>query len=41
MSLAAMHSGPPFGTLGPRRDMMVGFLAEPALLMSDNLRLLR
>lgn len=33
MSLAAMDIGTAFGTLGARRDMMVGFLAEPALLM--------
>lgn len=33
MSLAAMDVGIPFGTLGARREMMVGFLAEPALLM--------
>ncbi|HZF14699.1 MAG TPA: NADH-quinone oxidoreductase subunit H [Steroidobacteraceae bacterium] len=33
MSLAAMDVGTAFGTLGARRDMMVGFLAEPALLM--------
>lgn len=33
MSLAAMDIGTPFGTLGARREMMVGFLAEPALLM--------
>ncbi len=28
-----MDVGTPFGTLGARREMMVGFLAEPALLM--------
>ena len=33
MSLAAMDVGTAFGTLGARRAMMVGFLAEPALLM--------
>ena len=33
MSLAAMDIGTAFGTLGERREMMVGFLAEPALLM--------
>jgi formate hydrogenlyase subunit 4 len=33
MSLAAMDVGTPFGTLGARREMLVGFLAEPALLM--------
>ena len=33
MSLAAMDVGTAFGTLGARREMMVGFLAEPALLM--------
>jgi len=33
MSLAAMDTGTAFGTLGARREMMVGFLAEPALLM--------
>ena len=32
-SLAAMDIGTAFGTLGARREMMVGFLAEPALLM--------
>jgi formate hydrogenlyase subunit 4 len=32
-SLAAMDTGTAFGTLGARREMMVGFLAEPALLM--------
>jgi len=34
ISLAAMDIGTAFGTLGARREMMVGFLAEPALLMS-------
>jgi len=33
MSLAAMDVGTAFGTLGARREMMVGFLAEPGLLM--------
>jgi len=33
MSLAAMDVGTAFGTLGARREMMIGFLAEPALLM--------
>ncbi|MGC8520873.1 MAG: respiratory chain complex I subunit 1 family protein [Steroidobacteraceae bacterium] len=33
MTLAAMDVGTAFGTLGARREMMVGFLAEPALLM--------
>ncbi|MFP5211553.1 MAG: respiratory chain complex I subunit 1 family protein [Acidobacteriota bacterium] len=33
MSLAAMDIGTSFGTLGARREMMIGFLAEPALLM--------
>jgi formate hydrogenlyase subunit 4 len=33
MSLAAMDIGTAFGTLGARRDMFIGFLAEPALLM--------
>ena len=32
-ALAAMDIGTSFGTLGARREMMVGFLAEPALLM--------
>src|SRR5215469_12751635 len=32
-SLAALDIGTAFGTLGARREMMVGFLAEPALLM--------
>ncbi len=32
-SLAAMDIGTAFGTMGARRDMMIGFLAEPALLM--------
>ena len=33
MSLAAMDIGTAFGSFGARREMMVGFLAEPALLM--------
>src|ERR1700741_4337944 len=33
LSLAAMDIGTAFGTLGSRREMLVGFLAEPALLM--------
>src|SRR4029077_18599786 len=33
LALAAMDIGPAFGPLGARREMMVGFLAEPALLM--------
>jgi formate hydrogenlyase subunit 4 len=33
ISLAAMDVGTPFGTLGARREMLIGFLAEPALLM--------
>lgn len=33
VSLAAMDIGTAFGTMGARREMMVGFLAEPALLM--------
>jgi formate hydrogenlyase subunit 4 len=32
-ALAAFDVGTAFGTLGARREMMVGFLAEPALLM--------
>ncbi|MGC9292113.1 MAG: respiratory chain complex I subunit 1 family protein [Acidobacteriaceae bacterium] len=32
-SLAAMDIGTAFGAMGARREMMVGFLAEPALLM--------
>jgi formate hydrogenlyase subunit 4 len=32
ISLAAMDVGTAFGTLGARREMLVGFLAEPALL---------
>jgi formate hydrogenlyase subunit 4 len=33
ISLAAMDIGTSFGTMGARREMLVGFLAEPALLM--------
>src|ERR1035441_7272156 len=33
LALAAMDIGTAFGTMGARREMMVGFLAEPALLM--------
>lgn len=33
ISLAAMDVGTAFGSLGARREMMIGFLAEPALLM--------
>ena len=33
ISLAAMDVGTAFGSMGARREMMVGFLAEPALLM--------
>jgi formate hydrogenlyase subunit 4 len=33
ISLAAMDVGTSFGSLGGRREMLVGFLAEPALLM--------
>lgn len=32
ISLAAMDIGTAFGTIGARREMLVGFLAEPALL---------
>jgi len=32
-ALAGMDIGTAFGSLGARREMMVGFLAEPALLM--------
>jgi formate hydrogenlyase subunit 4 len=34
IALAGMDVGTSFGTLGARREMLVGFLAEPALLMS-------
>ncbi|MEW5787227.1 MAG: NADH-quinone oxidoreductase subunit H [Pseudomonadota bacterium] len=33
LALAAMDIGTSFGTLGARREMLVAFLAEPALLM--------
>jgi len=33
ISLAAMDIGTAFGSLGARREMLIGFLAEPALLM--------
>jgi len=33
MALAAMDIGTSFGSLGARREMLIGFLAEPALLM--------
>ena len=33
ISLAAMDIGTAFGTAGARREMLIGFLAEPALLM--------
>ena len=33
ISLAAMDIGTSFGTLGARREMLIGFLAEPAMLM--------
>lgn len=33
IALAGMDVGTSFGTLGGRREMLVGFLAEPALLM--------
>ncbi|MEP7186182.1 MAG: NADH-quinone oxidoreductase subunit H [Rhodanobacter sp.] len=33
ISLAAMDIGTAFGSMGARREMMIGFLAEPALLM--------
>jgi formate hydrogenlyase subunit 4 len=32
-ALAAMDIGTAFGSLGARREMLIGFLAEPALLM--------
>ena len=34
MSLAAMDVGTAFGGLGARREMLIGFLAEPAMLMT-------
>lgn len=33
LALAGMDVGTAFGTMGARREMMIGFLAEPALLM--------
>ena len=33
LALAAMDIGTAFGSLGARREMLIGFLAEPALLM--------
>ncbi|HEV2977366.1 MAG TPA: NADH-quinone oxidoreductase subunit H [Casimicrobiaceae bacterium] len=33
LALAAMDLGTAFGSMGARREMLVGFLAEPALLM--------
>ncbi|MDR3221852.1 MAG: NADH-quinone oxidoreductase subunit H [Candidatus Accumulibacter sp.] len=33
IALAAMDVGTAFGSLGSRREMLIGFLAEPALLM--------
>ena len=33
VALAAMDTGTAFGRLGARREMFIGFLAEPALLM--------
>ncbi len=33
IALAAMDIGTAFGSLGARREMMIGFLAEPALLL--------
>lgn len=33
LALAAMDIGTAFGTLGARREMLIAFLAEPALLM--------
>ncbi len=33
ISLAAVDIGTAFGSLGARREMLIGFLAEPALLM--------
>jgi formate hydrogenlyase subunit 4 len=32
IALAAMDIGTAFGSLGARREMLIGFLAEPALL---------
>src|SRR6266567_7228491 len=36
LSLAAMDIGTAFGSLGARREMMIGFLAEPARIPIDN-----
>src|SRR5450432_3936080 len=33
IALAAMDIGTAFGSMGARREMLIGFLAEPALLM--------
>src|SRR3954454_2546185 len=33
LALAAMDIGTAFGSMGARREMLIGFLAEPALLM--------
>ena len=33
LALAAMDTGTAFGTLGARREMLIAFLAEPAMLM--------
>ena len=33
ISRAAMDVGTAFGSMGARREMLIGFLAEPALLM--------
>jgi formate hydrogenlyase subunit 4 len=33
IALAAMDTGTAFGSMGARREMFIGFLAEPALLM--------
>src|SRR5258708_39872388 len=33
-ALAAMDVGTSFGGLGARREMLIGFLAEPAMLMT-------
>lgn len=34
ISLAAMDTGTSFGGIGARREMLIGFLAEPAMLMT-------
>jgi formate hydrogenlyase subunit 4 len=34
IALAAMDIGTAFGSMGARRDLLIGFLAEPALLMT-------